>query len=941
MLHKRLVRVCVLQAVLWSVRSSPTQAPSLSHSDEQTVAASFDPKSRSSLVLLQLLFRHGDRSAINLFPWDQHHSAWPQGPGQLTKVGMEQTYKYGGELRKMYASFLPTSYDRFAVAVQSTDYDRTLMTAQCLLVGLFPANSSQWSLSPWQPIPIHTSGALFGHAPCPMIEVLNKQKDYAEKSENLKLKYKPLVDDLSSGTNTSVNISVAFHIADTMFCEAEHNMSRPVWMTEAMFEGLMNLTDSNYQLQYTAPGVPRLTGGPLLAEMTSNMERRAHNSSKEKLFLFSGHDSTVSALGQAMGTFNEVKPPYLTTIIVELHQQGPAFFVKTLFHNHTDNSPYVTAIEGMILWYGVYMYFIVTYLTTIIVELHQQGPAFFVKTLFHNHTDNSPYVTAIEGMILWYGVYMYFIVTYLTTIIVELHQQGPAFFVKTLFHNHTDNSPYVTAIEGMILWYGVYMYFIVTYLTTIIVELHQQGPAFFVKTLFHNHTDNSPYVTAIEGMILWYGVYMYFIVTYLTTIIVELHQQGPAFFVKTLFHNHTDNSPYVTAIEGMILWYGVYFIVTYLTTIIVELHQQGPTFFVKTLFHNHTDNSPYVTAIEGMIWYGVYFIVTYLTTIIVELHQQGPAFFVKTLFHNHTDNSPYVTAIEGMILWYGVYMYFIVTYLTTIIVELHQQGPAFFVKTLFYNHTDNSPYVTAIEGMILWYGVYFIVTYLTTIIVELHQQGPAFFVKTLFHNHTDNSPYVTAIEGMIWYGVYFIVTYLTTIIVELHQQGPTFFVKTLFHNHTDNSPYVTAIEGMIWYGVYFIVTYLTTIIVELHQQGPTFFVKTLFHNHTDNSPYVTAIEGCAQMCPLSEFRRLLTDRMLPVAGREEACALTVSTASQFWRDNGASVLLGVVMVMVVTVTVLAYKLRKGRVPQRERNHVRYHKLLQHGAHNDDDGHADS
>jgi len=44
------------------------------------------------------------------------------------------------------------------VHVQSTDYDRTLMSAYSNLAGLFPPAQSQvWNNDlPWQPIPVHT-----------------------------------------------------------------------------------------------------------------------------------------------------------------------------------------------------------------------------------------------------------------------------------------------------------------------------------------------------------------------------------------------------------------------------------------------------------------------------------------------------------------------------------------------------------------------------------------------------------------------------------------------------------------------------------------------------------------------------------------------------------------------------------------------------------------
>jgi len=44
------------------------------------------------------------------------------------------------------------------VYVRSTDFDRTLMSAECNLAGLFPPQGSQvWNSElRWQPIPVHT-----------------------------------------------------------------------------------------------------------------------------------------------------------------------------------------------------------------------------------------------------------------------------------------------------------------------------------------------------------------------------------------------------------------------------------------------------------------------------------------------------------------------------------------------------------------------------------------------------------------------------------------------------------------------------------------------------------------------------------------------------------------------------------------------------------------
>jgi hypothetical protein len=51
---------------------------------------------------------------------------------------------------------LNSSYSRQEIVVRSTDFDRTLMSAQSNLVGLYPVMNLTDNKVPIQPIPIHT-----------------------------------------------------------------------------------------------------------------------------------------------------------------------------------------------------------------------------------------------------------------------------------------------------------------------------------------------------------------------------------------------------------------------------------------------------------------------------------------------------------------------------------------------------------------------------------------------------------------------------------------------------------------------------------------------------------------------------------------------------------------------------------------------------------------
>ena len=77
----------------------------------------------------------------------------------LTQIGMRQEFALGSYLRSRYSGFLSDSYKRHEIYMQSTAIDRTIMSAQCVLAGVFPPTGDQlWRPQlAWQPIAIHTS----------------------------------------------------------------------------------------------------------------------------------------------------------------------------------------------------------------------------------------------------------------------------------------------------------------------------------------------------------------------------------------------------------------------------------------------------------------------------------------------------------------------------------------------------------------------------------------------------------------------------------------------------------------------------------------------------------------------------------------------------------------------------------------------------------------
>ena len=78
------------------------------------------------------------------------------GWGQLTGTGMSQHHVVGERLRKRYVyetGLLSTNYSRDEVLVRSTDYDRTMQSAQSQLMGLFPPSTGPSNMSGSEALP--------------------------------------------------------------------------------------------------------------------------------------------------------------------------------------------------------------------------------------------------------------------------------------------------------------------------------------------------------------------------------------------------------------------------------------------------------------------------------------------------------------------------------------------------------------------------------------------------------------------------------------------------------------------------------------------------------------------------------------------------------------------------------------------------------------------
>lgn len=300
----------------------------------------------AELQAVNVLFRHGDRTPDDTdsekYPTDPYldYDYYPLGRGQLTNQGKRREYALGKFLRTNYGKFLSDVYTKESVSSISSEYDRTKMSLQLVLAGLFPPNKEQrWNLLlNWQPIPTdyvrRYEDNIFLAEECPLYLIeYDKALESPEGQRELS-KFSELMDKLTKWTGKNISTPWdMYYLYHTLMAEYSYGLTLPDWAYTVFPKGeLWNGTVLAYDAASATPLLRRLNAGTYLRMVTKTMLNIMSGvaTDERKIYLYSGHESNVAAVMQALQVYYPHVPEYSSAVILELHEINHRYYVKVL-----------------------------------------------------------------------------------------------------------------------------------------------------------------------------------------------------------------------------------------------------------------------------------------------------------------------------------------------------------------------------------------------------------------------------------------------------------------------------------------------------------------------------------------------------------------------------------------------------------------------------------
>ncbi|CAD7077103.1 unnamed protein product [Hermetia illucens] len=314
------------------------------------------------LQLVHLVYRHGPRTPADTYPNDPYFNETfsPVGWGQITNGGKRTLYKIGQWLRKRYDTFLGRHYMPDLLHAQATGVSRTHMSLATVLSGMWPPKNTpmEWNRAlNWQPIPIYSQALdedtlLLVRTSCPRYYEAVEEVLQLPEVKSVIDKYRPMMKQLEKITGMKIKTPEDVgSLFSTLKAEQEYGLELPPWTKEYFPDKLIELSELSYIYNVYTDELQRVKGGPFLKKMFKEwVEKRDNKLSPKdrKLFIYTGHDSTVVNILSALKIWEQQYPVYAIMSMFELYKDKKTgeYGVEVYLRNTTAGEPTPLTIPG-------------------------------------------------------------------------------------------------------------------------------------------------------------------------------------------------------------------------------------------------------------------------------------------------------------------------------------------------------------------------------------------------------------------------------------------------------------------------------------------------------------------------------------------------------------------------------------------------------------------
>ncbi|XP_076251086.1 venom acid phosphatase Acph-1-like [Rhynchophorus ferrugineus] len=314
--------------------------------------------STDTLVLVHVLYRHGDRtpSTAGLWKTNPYYNESfyePYGYGQLTNNGKRRMYNVGVSLRKRYDNFLGTTWNMNVLDAWTTNYNRTKMSTSLLLAGLYPPSGClRWRTNlNWQPIPYNylpvSQDKELSSWACPT--VLQFIYNTTSTVERLKA-YDGLISDLSKGTGESIDYISALDLYFGMLIQTELELPLENWTKSVFPEPFKKYIIDFYYIETSTKELRRIIAGYFLKKIIEDTQRKIDGTldpSGRKIFLYSGHETNLGTIIAALNLLDmQDVPGYGSHLLFEVHKIDDVYGFMIYYQNFKEEDPILLTLPG-------------------------------------------------------------------------------------------------------------------------------------------------------------------------------------------------------------------------------------------------------------------------------------------------------------------------------------------------------------------------------------------------------------------------------------------------------------------------------------------------------------------------------------------------------------------------------------------------------------------